>query len=196
MVQHVRAHERRGREHLGYTAPPVQVRAYERRSPYSNPGIYGGPKRQETIVGPLYEFRGYQVTGKLKESGVPFPNDELGDTLHNRFKVTVKSPGGNSTSFDLYGSDNDFRQGRTELGPDELQDAFMNFADEALSGYYSFEDWVGEYGYDEDSRKAERIYKAIQRETEKAARIGLDTEDRLVEMVNALREDEEDRRGI
>lgn len=30
-----------------------------------------------------------------------------------------------------------------------------------------FEDWASEYGYDEDSRKAERIYKACQREARK-----------------------------
>ena len=27
----------------------------------------------------------------------------------------------------------------------------------------SFEDWAGDYGYDPDSRKAERTYKAVQR---------------------------------
>jgi hypothetical protein len=31
----------------------------------------------------------------------------------------------------------------------------------------SFEDWCADYGYDTDSRKAERIYKACEREAEK-----------------------------
>jgi hypothetical protein len=31
----------------------------------------------------------------------------------------------------------------------------------------SFEDWAEEYGYDTDSRKAERIYKQVERQTKK-----------------------------
>ena len=33
----------------------------------------------------------------------------------------------------------------------------------------SFEDWASEYGYDTDSRKAERIYKVSERQTAKLA---------------------------
>lgn len=34
----------------------------------------------------------------------------------------------------------------------------------------SFEDWCGEYGYDTDSRKAERIFKVCEREADKLRR--------------------------
>lgn len=34
----------------------------------------------------------------------------------------------------------------------------------------SFEDWCGEYGYDTDSRKAERTYKEVKTQTEKLRR--------------------------
>lgn len=35
----------------------------------------------------------------------------------------------------------------------------------------SFEDWCGEYGYDTDSRRAERTYKAIERQSEKLRKL-------------------------
>lgn len=41
------------------------------------------------------------------------------------------------------------------------------------SGYHnarSFEDWASEYGYDEDSRTAERIYKTIERQANRLER--------------------------
>lgn len=34
----------------------------------------------------------------------------------------------------------------------------------------SFEDWCGEYGYDSDSRKAERTYKVVERQAAKLNR--------------------------
>jgi hypothetical protein len=34
-----------------------------------------------------------------------------------------------------------------------------------------FEDWASEYGYDEDSRRAEKIYKATVRQSAKLARL-------------------------
>ena len=33
-----------------------------------------------------------------------------------------------------------------------------------------FEDWAGEYGYDTDSRRAERTWKAVEKQAEKLAR--------------------------
>ena len=35
----------------------------------------------------------------------------------------------------------------------------------------SFEDWASEYGYDTDSRKAERTYKAVEKQAADLARI-------------------------
>lgn len=45
----------------------------------------------------------------------------------------------------------------------------------------TFEEWASEYGYDADSRKAERTYKAVERQTEALARLlPVDAYDRLL----------------
>jgi hypothetical protein len=49
---------------------------------------------------------------------------------------------------------------------------------------YSFEDFAREIGYDPDSRKAEKIYKKIQKQTEKLNRIF--TEEELEELLTYL----------
>lgn len=36
-----------------------------------------------------------------------------------------------------------------------------------IENVFSFEDWCAEYGYDSDSRRAEKIYNACLRQTEK-----------------------------
>lgn len=43
-----------------------------------------------------------------------------------------------------------------------------------------FEDWAADYGYDIDSRKAERTYRAIGRQTEGLRRVMGDLFDRLL----------------
>ncbi len=37
---------------------------------------------------------------------------------------------------------------------------------EGIENVFSFEDWCAEYGYDSDSRRAEKIYNACLRQTE------------------------------
>jgi hypothetical protein len=45
----------------------------------------------------------------------------------------------------------------------------------------SFEDWAAEYGYDMDSRKAERTFKTVQRQADKLkAFLGINAFDELV----------------
>lgn len=43
-------------------------------------------------------------------------------------------------------------------------------ASDASGADQSFKDWAGDYGYDIDSRKAERIYKAVAAQTRKLGR--------------------------
>lgn len=44
-----------------------------------------------------------------------------------------------------------------------------------------FEDWCGEYGYDTDSRKAEKVYKACKKQTKDAKRLLGENFDTLLE---------------
>ncbi len=105
----------------------------------------------------------FVVSAKLHEEGVPFPNaDKKDNTLHNRFKVTISTPLGRAT-FDFYGSHYDYVNGIVEMGESELKHALYCFVSDACSAKNSFEDFCSEFGYDEDSRKAEKIYKACEK---------------------------------
>ncbi len=57
----------------------------------------------------------------------------------------------------------------------------LNIVSEAHEGYfYDFSEFCGSLGYDEDSREAERIYKACGKEYDKLSKIGLTDEDDYV----------------
>ena len=47
------------------------------------------------------------------------------------------------------------------------EDVLQSLLSDASSADESFEDWCGEYGYDTDSRKAERTYDQVREHTAK-----------------------------
>lgn len=49
-------------------------------------------------------------------------------------------------------------------------DVLESLLSDASSADQSFEDWCGDYGYDTDSRKAERMYRAVVAQTAKLRR--------------------------
>lgn len=71
-----------------------------------------------------------------------------------------------SRSFSLY-----FSQGSAHTQEPTLADVLDCLASDA-SGYdgCAFGDWASEYGYDTDSRKAEKIFRAIKRQAEQLKR--------------------------
>jgi len=72
-----------------------------------------------------------------------------------------------SPSFSLY-----FSQGLGITEDPTLADVLDCIANDA-SGYDNtrgFEDWASDYGYDADSRSAEKIYRAIKRQAEQLKR--------------------------
>lgn len=62
-----------------------------------------------------------------------------------------------------------FSQGSAHTEPPTLEDVVNALVLDAagFENARTFEDWCGEYGYDTDSRKAERTYNAIKRQTAK-----------------------------
>lgn len=61
--------------------------------------------------------------------------------------------------------------------------------DDALSGLIpSFEDFCSEFGLDDDSRKAEKMYRELEKVSSFFSGIGID-EDTLLSFVNSLREE-------
>jgi len=51
------------------------------------------------------------------------------------------------------------------------EDVLECLLSDASSADQPFEQWAGEYGYDIDSRKAERIYRQVQRQTASVRRL-------------------------
>lgn len=129
------------------------------------------------------KYKNLLISSKLVKSGVGFPNDSFSG-LHNQFYVTVKNTDNNSiTGFDFYGSTNDFNQGVTEIKGEELLNAFECFISDAIAGEQDFEDFCSEFGYDSDSRKAEKIHKECIKSLNKAKSI---LEDDIYDFANDL----------
>lgn len=79
----------------------------------------------------------------------------------NHYKVMLKMNGKQLTTY--------FSQGYGITGEPKPEDVLNAFASESLGveNARSFEEWAREYGYDEDSRKAERIFKVCEKQVDK-----------------------------
>lgn len=129
----------------------------------------------------------FDVGAKLVMEAVPFPNAEPKDwTLHNKFKVKVCKEK-KCRSFDFYGSQNDMDEGKVDMGRSDLKNAFENFLSDATYGTMAFEEFCSELGYDGDSKRAEKIWKATKKSYEQAKELGF-SDDELYTAVNELNE--------
>ena len=91
---------------------------------------------------------------------------------NNVFAVTVTN-GGIAETFDYHISTHDTQNGKKALTDEDHISAFYCFLGDAISGSQSFEEFCDELGYDEDSRKAEKIWKACQEATQKADNLSI-----------------------
>ncbi len=100
---------------------------------------------------------------------------------YNHHVVTVRNTEtGKKTSFDFWASiANPVLE--TEY---DIINAFYCFLSDACSGSETFRDFCGDFGYDEDSRTAERVWKACKRAAAKFERIapGVD----LYDLINSM----------
>lgn len=62
-----------------------------------------------------------------------------------------------------------FSMGPALIGQPEADSVLDCLVSDAagLDGSRSFEEWCGDYGYDTDSRRAERTYKAVEKQSRK-----------------------------
>ena len=116
-------------------------------------------------------FKNFTVSAKFTGSKkAPWNNDSKNRMPENwnHHRVTVKNTdNGLFTGFDFWCSVAE-PQMKKEYG---VLNAFYCFVSDAISGKESFEDFCSEFGYDEDSRTAERTWKACKRSFEKLERI-------------------------
>jgi len=135
--------------------------------------------------------KGFVLYGKLKECGVPFPNTTQEDKMrHNQFDVEVRNMEERqpvSRTFNWYDSHANFSKGKVSMTKEDLKYAFKAFIEDAISGTMKFEDFCSEYGYDEDSRRAEKIYNMCKYHLINVTQLGIN-ESELYNMINQLSE--------
>ena len=88
------------------------------------------------------------------------------------FAVTVTN-GGMAETFEYHISTHDTQNGKKALTDEDHISAFYCFLGDAIAGSQSFEEFCDELGYDEDSWKAEKIWKACQEATQKADNLSI-----------------------
>ena len=71
------------------------------------------------------------------------------------------------------------------MNDDDLKNALECVISDALSGIYSFDEFCSEFGYDEDSRSAERMHKACEDTYKRIVALGI-CEPEMYEIVNDI----------
>lgn len=131
-------------------------------------------------------FNQYTITAKLKAQGVQFPFEANGSYTHNKFSISVKNTStGQRVSFDYYGSEHDYTHNIKEMNEGDLKQAFYCLISDSVSSIDGFENFCSEFGYDSDSRTAERIFKACEKQYNKAIKL-VDNETDLYDLANEL----------
>lgn len=134
----------------------------------------------------MITYKNYKIVAKLQGAEI---NKAWGDSKpRNKYFVYVtNTETGAKTRFTFWDSLRNTESG-VVLDGDELLTAFYYFVSDALSGSESFSDFCGEFGYDEDSRSAERIYKACKRSYESFVRVSGLPYDEIFDFANELQE--------
>ena len=129
---------------------------------------------------------GIDVTSTFVEWVKGFPGDKKDINYHGRFKIHLSTESG-SDSFDFYGSAFNAGKNKTVMNDDDLKNALECIISDALSGIYSFEEFCSEFGYDEDSRRADRAHKACEDTYNRIVALGI-SEDEMYAIVNDINE--------
>ena len=129
----------------------------------------------------------YRIKATYQEDVKGFPFDDKDTMSHNKYNITITNMENKKRiSFKFYGSFTDWQTGKIKLDRQELIYCLYCLLNDGLSGQDSFECFCSNFGYDEDSRKAYKIYKACQRSRDKADKIGFNSENLLCDTLNYL----------
>lgn len=112
-----------------------------------------------------YEFNGFRITATYR--GDKAATWSGGENWNNHWVSVVNTKTGKRTGFDFWAS-NMYPNLSSRY---DVLNAFRCFVDDAISGDMTFREFCGEFGYDEDSRRAEKTWKACKKSGEKLRRI-------------------------
>lgn len=133
-----------------------------------------------------YNFR---IKAKYIGEVYGFPNEKDSTGHHNQFNISITNTDTKKRiSFKYYGSIADYNNGIDYIKEEEHVFVLYCFISDAHSGYLTFDDFCGEFGYDIDSRSAEKTHKACIKSMYKAYKLDIDTEDNLRNLLNELNE--------
>jgi len=89
------------------------------------------------------------------------------DNFNNHMVTVTNTETSNKITFEFWAS-----MTHPELNREyDILNAFYCFVTDAISGSYSFENFCSEFGYDTDSRTAEKIYRKCKKQLEKLNKI-------------------------
>lgn len=104
----------------------------------------------------------HEITFSFKLANNKTPDWEDNGQQRNHFVVTLKQ-GKKRMSFDFFDSAYNYRNGKTEI---TAYDALTTCSSE-INCPDTFEDFCSEFGYEEDSRKAEKTFRALKKFSDK-----------------------------
>lgn len=104
--------------------------------------------------------------------GVEVASDAVPGSKCYRFRIGIQSDStGARTRFDYFGSVHDHDCRIDQLDRDGLLYALWSFVGDAAAGDETFEDFCGDYGYDNDSISAKRSHDACKAARAKLRRL-------------------------
>lgn len=106
----------------------------------------------------------------ITDAGITITSTQTGNNPHvedsdrmNNYKVRLRNADGRTMR--LYYSKGVGRNGASPTAEEILDCLAMDAS--GIENAQGFEDWCSEYGYDTDSRRAEKTYKVCQRQAER-----------------------------
>jgi len=130
----------------------------------------------------LNETERIEITSTFKQSVKGFVREY---DYNNQFEVTVKTNEGKNITFDYHISIDDTNKGKKFLADNDHICAFDSFINDAISGNYSFDEFMDEYGYTK-CQEGYKIWKLCQESSKKFESLNIDID--LYDLSNIIRE--------
>lgn len=117
----------------------------------------------ETAAQHLGEDKRIQISSEWADRNPNMADDEWArSALHYKVTLRRRTATGKKRTMTLF-----FSLGSAHKSEPKLQDVLDSLLSDSGTPDFSFEEWCAEYGYDTDSRRAEKTYKACLKQTER-----------------------------
>lgn len=133
----------------------------------------------------------YKIKANLQgESTFNYSNDSH---LHYKYKISVKNEKTKKRIyFNFFDSIANYKADIKKLSKADILHAFYCFLNDSLSGYYNFNDFINEYGYNtlnmKEYPRIKKIHNACINSRKKANKINFNSENILCDSINYISE--------